>query len=180
VDGQYNFTPLWQPPFITELAPEDRCHLNGMAFADGQVRYATMLGVSNEPRGWRDGMADGGVLMEVPSGRAVTRGLSMPHSPRLFGDRLYMLEGGRGELLGVDPVSGETQTIAQLPGFAHGLAEYGGVLFVGTSKLRNSRGPRNLPIETGERDLVAGVTAIDSTNGEILGSIEFLTVIEEV
>jgi uncharacterized protein (TIGR03032 family) len=70
--------------------------------------------------------------------------------------------------------------IAQLPGFAHGLAEYGGVLFVGTSKLRNSRGPRNLPIETGERDLVAGVTAIDPVSGEILGSIEFLTVIEEV
>jgi uncharacterized protein (TIGR03032 family) len=96
---------LFQPPFITELAPEDRCHLNGMAFADGQVRYATMLGTSNEPRGWRDGMAEGGVLMEVPSGRVVTRGLSMPHSPRLFGERLYVLEGGRGQLLGVDPVS---------------------------------------------------------------------------
>jgi uncharacterized protein (TIGR03032 family) len=179
-DGQYNFTPVWHPPFITELAPEDRCHLNGMAFADGRVRYATMLGVSNEPRGWRDSMADGGVLMEVPSGRVVTRGLSMPHSPRLFGDRLYMLEGGRGQLLGVDPVSGETRAIAQVSGFAHGLAEYGGVLFVGMSKLRNSRGPRNLPIEADEHRLMAGIAAIDLATGETLGSIEFLDVIEEV
>ncbi|MEW6435561.1 MAG: TIGR03032 family protein [Pseudomonadota bacterium] len=179
-DGQYNFTPIWHPPFITELAPEDRCHLNGMVFADGEVRYVTMLGVSNEAGGWRDGMAEGGVLMEVPSGRVVTRGLSMPHSPRLFGGRLYMLEGGRGQLLGVEPASGETHTIARVPGFAHGLAEYGGVLFVGTSKLRDSRGPRNLPIETDGRELKAGVTAIDLATGEILGSVEFLTVIEEV
>ncbi|MEW6436335.1 MAG: TIGR03032 family protein [Pseudomonadota bacterium] len=179
-DGQYNFTPLWHPPFITELAPEDRCHLNGMAFSGGQVRYATMLGVSNEAGGWRDGMAEGGVLMEVPSGRIVTRGLSMPHSPRVLGDRLYLLEGGRGRLLGVDPVSGETQEIARVPGFAHGLAEYGGILFVGSSRLRNSRGPRNLPIEAEGRDLKAGVTAIDLASGEILGSIEFLTVAEEV
>jgi uncharacterized protein (TIGR03032 family) len=151
-----------------------------MAVSDGQVRYASMLGMSNEPGGWRDGMAEGGVLMEVPSGRVLTQGLSMPHSPRLSGGRLYVLEGGRGQLLGVDPTSGETHAIAQVPGFAHGLAEYGGVLFVGMSKLRNSRGPRNLPIETDGRDLMAGVAAIDRASGEILGSVEFLSVVEEV
>jgi uncharacterized protein (TIGR03032 family) len=180
IDGQYNFSPLWHPPFITELAPEDRCHLNGMAWADGQVRYATMLGVSNEPRGWRDDMAEGGALMEVPSGRFVTRRLSMPHSPRQIGDRLYVLEGGRGRLLGVDPVSGDTHVIARVPGFAHGLAEHAGILFVGSSKLRDSRGPRNLPIEEEGRELKAAVTAIDLASGEILGSIEFLSIVEEV
>ncbi len=31
VDGRHSFTPIWKPPFITQLRPEDRCHLNGMA-----------------------------------------------------------------------------------------------------------------------------------------------------
>jgi uncharacterized protein (TIGR03032 family) len=31
LDDRYNFLPFWQPPFITELMPEDRCHLNGVA-----------------------------------------------------------------------------------------------------------------------------------------------------
>jgi uncharacterized protein (TIGR03032 family) len=179
-DGEYNFTPIWRPPFITELSPEDRCHLNGMAFADRAVRYVTMLGMSNKPGGWRDGMAEGGVLMEVPGGRVVTPGLSMPHSPRLIGGRLYILEGGRGQLLGIDPVSGEKHRLAQVSGFAHGLAEHGGILFVGMSKLRDSRGPRHLPIETEGRELTAGVAAIDAASGEILGTIEFLNAVEEI
>ena len=120
IDGQYNFTPIWQPPFITGLAPEDRCHLNGMAFGERRVRYVTMLGVSDEPEGWREGMAHGGVLMEVPSGRVVAAGLSMPHSPRLIDGKLYVLEGGRGRLLGVGPASGEIRTLATLPASSMG------------------------------------------------------------
>jgi uncharacterized protein (TIGR03032 family) len=180
IDGQHNFTPIWRPPFITEFAAEDRCHLNGMAFADRAVRYVTMLGMSDQANGWRDGMAEGGVLMEVPSGRVVAAHLSMPHSPRLFGGRLYLLEGGRGLLLGVDPSSGETRRLTQVPGFAHGLAEYSDVLFVGMSKLRDSRGPRHLPIETEGGDLIAGVAAIDAASGEVIGTIEFLNAVEEI
>jgi uncharacterized protein (TIGR03032 family) len=180
IDGQYNFTPIWQPPFITGLAPEDRCHLNGMAFADRRVQYVTMLGISDEAEGWRDGMAEGGVLMEVATGRVLASGLSMPHSPRLVDDRLYVLEGGRGQLLGIDRASGEKHVLARLPGFAHGLAEYGGVLFVGMSKLRDRRGPRDLPIEKEERELMAGIAAIDKHTGEILGTLEFLNGVEEI
>src|SRR5215467_14408932 len=36
----YSFVPRWQPPFITALAPEDRCHLNGLAIVDGRPSYA--------------------------------------------------------------------------------------------------------------------------------------------
>jgi uncharacterized protein (TIGR03032 family) len=31
VSERHSFIPLWQPPFITKLAAEDRCHLNGGA-----------------------------------------------------------------------------------------------------------------------------------------------------
>jgi uncharacterized protein (TIGR03032 family) len=180
IDGYFNFTPIWQPPFVTEFTGDDRCHLNGMAFHDGKVRYTTALGMTNTPSGWRDGMADGGILMEVPSGRIVASGLSMPHSPRVIDGSLYVLEGGRGQLLQVDPSSGATRIIATLPGFTHGLATYRGVLFVGLSKLRQKRGPQGLPIESSGDELVAGVAAIEAGSGRVLGILEFITGVEEI
>jgi uncharacterized protein (TIGR03032 family) len=32
----YSFVPRWHPPFISALAPEDRCHLNGICLRDGR------------------------------------------------------------------------------------------------------------------------------------------------
>ncbi len=43
-DPAYSFVPRWRPPFVSALAPEDRCHLNGLAVVDGKPRYATALG----------------------------------------------------------------------------------------------------------------------------------------
>ena len=31
----HGFRVYWKPPFISKLAAEDRCHLNGMAMKDG-------------------------------------------------------------------------------------------------------------------------------------------------
>ena len=38
-----SFTPLWRPPFVSKLAAEDRCHLNGLALADGRPAYVTAV-----------------------------------------------------------------------------------------------------------------------------------------
>src|SRR5438105_3551204 len=32
LDGAHSFVPRWRPPFITALAAEDRCHLNGLCW----------------------------------------------------------------------------------------------------------------------------------------------------
>jgi uncharacterized protein (TIGR03032 family) len=180
IDGYFNFTPIWQPPFVTDFGPDDRCHLNGMAFHDGKVRYATALGETNTPFGWRKGMAESGIVMEVPSGRIVASGLSMPHSPRIINGQLYVLEGGRGELLRIDPQTGAKHVVVSLPGFTHGLAEYGGVLFIGLSKLRQKRGPQGLPIEQNEADLVAGIAAVDAQSGKLRGILEFYNGVDEI
>src|SRR5215831_9098761 len=87
---RYSFTPLWRPPFLSKLAPEDRCHLNGLALEDGRARYVTAVSQSDVADGWRDRRTDGGVLLEVPSGRVVLSGLSMPHSPRVHRGRLWL------------------------------------------------------------------------------------------
>ena len=53
-----SFTPLWRPPFLSKLAAEDRCHLNGLALADGRPRYATAVSTSDVVDGWRDRRAE--------------------------------------------------------------------------------------------------------------------------
>ena len=55
LDAEHSFVPRWTPPFITRLAPEDRCHLNGIAIVDDQVAYVTALGRADTPGGRRRG-----------------------------------------------------------------------------------------------------------------------------
>ena len=35
LDDRHSFVPRWKPKFISALAAEDRCHLNGLACAGG-------------------------------------------------------------------------------------------------------------------------------------------------
>ena len=53
LDNNYSFVPQWRPPFVSALAPEDRCHLNGIALVQGQPKYATVLGQTDTAGGWR-------------------------------------------------------------------------------------------------------------------------------
>jgi uncharacterized protein (TIGR03032 family) len=179
LDTEHSFVPRWQPPFISALAPEDRCHLNGLALVDGVPRYVTALGVSDEPGGWRARKADGGVLMEVPSGRVLAEGLSMPHSPRWHDGRLWVLESGRGRLLTVDPESGTTTVVAEVPGFTRGLSFHGPLAFVGTSQARETATFGGLPIAALPR-LECAVWAIDTRTGEVVASVRFEDRIREI
>jgi uncharacterized protein (TIGR03032 family) len=46
VSRTHSFKPLWKPPFISRLAAEDRCHLNGLAMKEGQPAYVTSVSQS--------------------------------------------------------------------------------------------------------------------------------------
>src|SRR3954469_23677727 len=111
----YSFVPRWRPPFITALAAEDRCHLNGLAIVDGRPRYVTALSETDTANGWRANKSQGGCLIDVPSGEIVARGLSMPHSPRWHDGRLWILESGTGRLVLVDIATGRQVGVADLP-----------------------------------------------------------------
>ncbi|MGB1062432.1 MAG: TIGR03032 family protein, partial [Ketobacter sp.] len=136
VDDSFSFRPAWAPPFITQLLPEDRCHLNGMALQDGKPKYVTLLGKSDTAKGWRPHKHGGGLLMDVSSNEIVTGGLSMPHSPRIIDGQLYVCNSGEGEILKIDQESGAATTLAKLPGFLRGLSSLGDYLVVGMSLLR--------------------------------------------
>jgi uncharacterized protein (TIGR03032 family) len=102
-----SFVPRWRPPFVSALSSDDRCHLNGLAVVDGRPRYVTCLGETDTPGGWRANKANGGRLLDVPSGACITHGLSMPHSPRWYGDKLWVLESGNGAIAAVDRPTGK-------------------------------------------------------------------------
>ena len=183
LDEAASFTPLWRPPFISDLVPEDRCHLNGLALdAAGVPRFVTALGQADTPEGWREGRARGGVLLSVPEGRVVLGGLCMPHSPRLLGDALYLLNSGAGEVLRVHPATGEAQVLARLPGYLRGLAVQGDFLFVGLSRLRDRKGAgaEPLPVERAGVPLECGVAVLDRGSGRLLGNISFTSGAEEI
>jgi len=140
---RHSFTPLWKPPFISKIVREDRCHLNGLAMADGVPRYVTAVSRSDTIDGWRDRRFDGGIVLDVQSGEIVAGGLSMPHSPRLHDGRLWLLNSGTGELGWIEPGAGEGaakfHVLAFCPGFVRGLAFHGRHAFVGLSKPRYQR-----------------------------------------
>lgn len=120
-----SFRVLWRPPFIDRFAAEDRCHLNGIAMQDGVPRYVTCVSTTNVAEGWREHRRDGGVVIDVATGETVAAGLSMPHSPRLYDGRLWLLQSGTGELGHVDLSTGQFEPICFLPGFARGLSILG-------------------------------------------------------
>jgi len=123
---RHSFTPIWKPPFISKIVKEDRCHLNGLAMQDGVSRYVTAVSKSDTIDGWRDRRFDGGILVDVATGEIVIGGLSMPHSPRLYGGRLFVLNSGTGELgwieRGASAQESKFHVLAFCPGFVRGLA----------------------------------------------------------
>jgi uncharacterized protein (TIGR03032 family) len=167
----HSFRPIWKPPFISRLAPEDRCHLNGLAMADGEARYVTAVCRSDVVTGWRDRRASGGFVMDVRDDRMITEELSMPHSPRLHDGSLYVLNSGRGELCRVDEQTGKREVITFLPGFARGLGFHGPYAFVGLSLPRDgSFSGLELDDELAKRDADpwCGVQIVDMRNGDIV------------
>jgi uncharacterized protein (TIGR03032 family) len=176
-DERYTFVPQWKPPFIDQLAGEDRCHLNGIAVEDGRIAYATAMGETNTAGGWRENKIAGGILMEVPTGEIVTRGLCMPHSPRVHDRQLFVLDSGRGWLCAVDERNGQRTTVAALPGYARGLAFHGRFAFVGLSKIREKDMFGGMPIaeQYDDEHRKCGACAVDLQTGQISAFLWFET-----
>jgi uncharacterized protein (TIGR03032 family) len=167
-----SFTPLWRPPFVTKLAAEDRCHLNGLSLQDGQVRYVTVVSTSDVADGWRDRRRDGGCVLEVPSGKIVTSGLSMPHSPRYYRGRLWLHNSGTGYFGSVDPSSGTFVPLTFCPGYLRGLAFAGDYAVVGLSRPRQDKTFSGLDLdqELARRgaDARCGLQVIDLRSGDVV------------
>ena len=180
LDKSYSFVPRWRPPFITAYDLRDRCHLNGLAVREGQPRYVTALGETDSPNGWRDRKAVGGILIDVTSNEILLRGLSMPHSPRWYADRLWLLESGKGSLAYWDAQRQQLVTVAQLPGFTRGLDFCGDFAFVGLSQIRESAVFSGLPLTQTATERICGLWVVNIHTGATVAFLRFEEAIQEI
>lgn len=182
-DPVHSFRPLWRPDFISKFAPEDRCHLNGLAMRDGAPKYVSAVSRSDVVDGWRERRHEGGVIIDVETDRVVTEALSMPHSPRLANGALWVLDSGRGYLCRVNDTNGAIERVAFCPGFLRGLAFWRHFALVATSLPRDTsfQGLEledNLKARDGEAR--CGAFIVDTRNGDLLHWIRFDGTVREL
>ena len=180
LDERHSFVPRWRPKFISGLTAEDRCHLNGLAIQDGRPQYVTAMAETDSPQGWRPTKVTSGCLIDVPSSETIARGLAMPHSPRLAGGRLWVLNSGLGDISYVEPASGRIESVEQVPGYTRGLAFHGPLAFVGMSRIRETSTFGGVPIAEKRDELRCGVAVIDMRRGKAVAYIEFKSGVEEI
>lgn len=184
VSEKHSFTPLWKPPFVSKLAAEDRCHLNGLAMENGTPAYVTAVGKSDAHEAWRDHRRSGGIVMDVRSNRIVAEGLSMPHSPRIHQGKLWLLDSGNGNFGYVDLNHGKFEPVAFCPGYARGLAFCGNFAIVGLSKPRENKTFSGLALDDRlrEKNIEARcqLQVIDLTSGDVVHSLRIDGIVSEL
>jgi len=179
LDGQRGLVPRWRPSFIETMAPDDSCHLNGLAVSDGRVKLVTAFCDSAEPEGWRKHLGEG-ILIDVDSGEIALRGLAVPHSPRLHEGTVFVLESWKGTMAVADLARGSVEEVVGLPGFTRGLAFIGPYALVGVSQVQPGRTDRKIPLFDRFDETESGVWAIDLRTGRAAGYLRFDSGIGEV
>ncbi len=184
VSEKYSFIPLWKPPFISKLAAEDRCHLNGLAMREGKPHYVTAVSQSDVVDGWRDRRHDGGCLIDINSNEVILRGLSMPHSPRWYQGKLWLLNSGAGFFGYANLERGIFEPVTFCPGYLRGCAFVGDFAIVGTSKARGNKTFSGLALDENLRlrdaEPRCGLLVIDLRTGDIVHWLRIEGVVEEL
>ena len=180
----HSIRPLWKPPFISRLAAEDRCHLNGLAMAAGVPRYVSAVSRTDVADGWREKRRDGGLVIDMRTNEVVLDGLSMPHSPRLAGGQLYLADSGTGRFGRVNVKKGAFEEIAFCPGYIRGVTIYKNFAVVGLSRPRHNKTFSGLALDDElkkrEVDARCGLLVIDHKSGDIVHWLRIEGVVEEL
>lgn len=174
-----NFVPKWKPEFVTELLPEDRCHLNGFALENGEPAYVTCFAKSNEKNGWRNMPYDSGMIIDIRTNEILLKGLSMPHSPVAVGGKIYFLQSATGQVMFYDLKTKVLTELNQFNTFVRGLEVVENYLFVGASKIREeSTTFGNLPVKA--EDSFCGIIVLDKETGKQVSGLNYTDVVKEI
>lgn len=176
----HSFVARWRPPFITELVPEDRCHLNGMAMQDGKPKYVTTFNTFNSRDSWVSNPSHNGTLIDVETGEILLDGLIMPHSPRVHNGKVYLCESGTGKVLEYDPGTREVAEVITLQGFPRGLNFYGPLMFVGLSKVRASDIKHPTPLSRKCEETFCGVWVVNLEENREVAHMKFTGDVDQV
>jgi len=183
LSNDYSFAPIWKPPFISKLAPEERCHLNGLAMADGKPVYVTAISRSDVAYGWRQRRHEGGTLIDVQSDTVLLSNLSMPHSPRFYQNKIWVLNSGTGDFGYFESKTGEFQAVTFCPGYLRGLTFAGKYAIVGLSKPRDrafSGLALDDKLQSKDTDPRCGLMVINLETGDIAHWLELHGGITEI
>lgn len=180
IDGQYSFTPVWKPPFISALAAEDRCHLNGLAMKAGFPAYVTAFNQGDSHRSWSKAIIGEGIVIDIRNNAVIADGLAMPHTPRWWNDQLFLLLSATGEIATIDVKTGAKTVLARLNGFVRGMSRAGDYIFIGLSAMRESATEmfRQLPVADQSKD--AGICILHLPTRQVVGEIRFHNHITEI
>ncbi len=96
----------------------------------------------------------------------------MPHSPRWYRDRLWLLDAGTGYFGYLDLASGKFERVTFCPGFARGLTFAGKYAVVGISLPRHDPTFQGLPLqqnlEAAQVSARCGLLVIDLESGDVV------------
>lgn len=180
----HSFVPVWKPPFVSALAPEDRCHLNGLAMRDGLPAFMTAIAETDAEKAWRENRVAGGCIVSIEDDETVMRGLSMPHSPRWYDDRLWLHDSGTGRFGHVDLKDGSFEPVSFCPGFLRGMDFAGDFAVMGTSKPRDSGTFEGLPLDEilarNKTDAECALYIVDLKSGTVAHSLKIEGVVTEL
>ena len=179
IGKNHNFIPIWKPPFISDLVSEDRCHLNGMVLKDGYPRYATALGTTDSPQGWRETITDGGVLIDLRNDIILFDGLAMPHSLTLYNGALYGLLSATGQLVRFDVAQRQVEVIKELGGFCRGLDIIGDYAFIGMSRLRKNSSTF-AKLDFAENANTAGIKVVHLPTKALVVELQYTASVDEI
>jgi uncharacterized protein (TIGR03032 family) len=143
-------------------------------------QYVTVIGQTDAPQAWRANKATGGAILQVTSNETIATGFSMPHSPRIHANNLWVLDSGRGKMLRVDSSTGKHDVVCDLPGYTRGLSFCGNYAFVGLSRIRETSVFGGLPIAERRDALKCGVGIIALHSGKLVAHLEFTSGVEEI
>ncbi|MEM7039135.1 MAG: DUF4915 domain-containing protein, partial [Bacteroidota bacterium] len=153
--------------------------LNGMVLQAGRPKYVTAFGTGDTIQSWRPTVTKTGILMDVDSNEFVAKNLPMPHSPRIFDGKMYMLFSATGELVQLDLNTGKYDVVHKLDGFVRGLARHGDYVFVGLSRLRKNSSTF-AQLEIADAANYAGVAVIHLPTGAYVGELRYRASVDEI
>jgi uncharacterized protein (TIGR03032 family) len=93
---------------------------------------------------------------------------------------VWLLDAGTGRLLTVDPRSGTSETIAELPGYTRGLSFAGPYALIGLCKIRETATFGDVPIAARRDTLKCGVAVVELATGRFIALLEFTAGIHEI
>lgn len=168
----YHFVPRWRPPFLSKLSGDYQCGLSGIGMEQGIPRFATCYSSSANPWGWKAEVEKGGRLSDIANSNTLCDALSVPHTPRVHGGRLWVLDSGNGSLGYVDLKRGKFEPITTFPGFPCGLTFAGPLALVGYSTLSPDSDFRETSVARQGKASSTGVAIVQWESGEILATLK--------